>query len=698
MASTNDVLVSFQGKDDGLGKESKTQKENIKGVGDESKKTDEQIQKTGDSGTTAGDKIGKGFKVGAAAVAAAGVAAAAVVGKLATDAIKAYADFEQLSGGVDKLFGTASDAVMANAKDAYKTAGLSANAYMESVTGFSASLIGGLKGDTTKAADLANVAISDMSDNANTYGTDMESIQKSYQGFAKGQFGMLDNLKLGYGGSQAEMARLINDSGVLGSTMVDAASVSEVSMDKIIEAIHKTQENMGIAGTTAKEAASTISGSFASTQAAWTNVLASFGSGSDMAIEEAVNGLIESAGNFATNISKILPDVLGGVTGLIQVLITEIPPLLATLLPALIDGVVRVIEGLVDAIPGLIDTLTKVAPDLVAGIVKIFLSILDALPEIIDGFLELFSALAEALLDPKVLTKLIKSLAKAIIGLVDSIVKFIKDPKALETILQGAITLFLEIVKALPEIIIALVKAIPEIIKSLVKFLTDPKNLEMILQAMVTLGLELVKAIPLIIVEIVKAIGELIPGLKGVFEKIPEVVKKVWNGIVDWVKGLPEKIVSAFGAIKEGIKGAFTSAIDSAKGVMKKGINWIIEKINKVIKGFNKLSGKIPGVGDKLQIPEIPELANGGYVGLAGGGRVSGPGSGTSDSIPAMLSNGEFVLKAQAVRNLGLDNVAAINEGQTPQASGPIVGVMNVREEADALALAQTIGALVRFA
>lgn len=696
MASSNEVLVSFKGDNSDLKKKSKESKDDIDKVKKSSQETDSQLTKTGDSGSQAGDKISKGFKAGAAAVAAAGVAASLAVGKLAGEAIKAYADFEQLSGGIDKLFGSANEAVMTNAKAAFSTAGLSANAYMETVTSFSASLISGLGGDTAKAAEFADKAIRDMSDNANTYGTDMESIQRTYQGFAKGQFAMLDNLKLGYGGSAGEMARLINDSKVLGDTVVTAANVSEVSMDKMIEAIHQTQVNMGIAGTTAKEAASTISGSLASTKAAWTNVLGAFASGDDNAINEALTGLLESAGNFVTNISAILPDVLAGVVQLINTLIPKIPPLLAELLPAFITGVVSVITGLVDAIPDLLDVLTEIIPDLVDGFVEIFLSLVDALPEILKGVLELFTAIAEALLEPATLKKIIEALGEAIVGLVDSIVEFIKDPTSLTAILEGAITLLLEIVKALPEIIVALVKALPEIIKSLIAFLTDPKNLQMLLEAMITLVWELLKAIPLIITEIVKALGELIPGLKTVFEKIPEVVKTVWNAIVDWVKGVPQKIVDAFGSIKDGIKNAFKGAIDGAKDIFKKGINWIIEKINKVIKGVNKVAGKIPGLD--LKVPEVPELASGGYIQAASGGRVSGAGTGTSDSIPAMLSNGEFVLRASAVKKLGVDNLNVMNETGQSASDSPIIGQMIVNENADPLALAQQIGTMVRFA
>ena len=696
MAGSNQVVFEFIGEDGKLKKATSGIKDDLDGVKKKSDDVDESLKKTGDTGSDAGDKISKGFKVGAAAIGAAAVAATAMIGKLAKDSIQAYADFEQLSGGVDKLFGGAADAVMEAAGEAYKTAGLSANDYMESVTGFSASLISGLGGDTEQAAALADKAIRDMSDNANTYGTDMESIQKTYQGFAKGQFAMLDNLKLGYGGSASEMARLINDSGVLGDTMVDAASVSEVSMDKIIEAIHQTQTTMGIAGTTAKEAASTISGSLASTKAAWTNTLAMLATGDNASIDKALNGLLESAGDFVANISKILPSVLAGVTGLITGLIKEIPGIMELILPALITGVVDVIDGLVDAIPDILKVLTKIIPDLVDGFVKVFLSLVDALPEIIDGFIQLFNALAVALLDPKVITQVVQALLKAALSLIDVFVKSIKNPTALNAVLQGAITLFTEIVKALPDIIVALVKALPDLIKSLVSFLTKPDNLQMVIEAMLTLGKELVKAIPEIIMAILTALGDLIPGIKNLFSGAGDKIKEVWNSIVDWFKGLPDKLLKALSGIGDGIKNIFDGAVDGIKEGFKSGLNWVIKQINKLVKAANKVIGWIPGVD--MKIPEVPELASGGYVNYAGGGSIRGAGSGTSDSIPAMVSNGEFVLKASAVRRLGLDNVTAMNEGKSTGRDAPIVGEMHVKEEADALAIAQQIGALVRWA
>jgi phage-related protein len=687
----NEVLVKFDGDNSGLKKSAKGAEDAIDGVKGASDEADQSIQKTGDSGTTAGEKIGKGFKIAGVAAAAAAAAATAVVVKLVSESIKAYADFEQLSGGVDKLFGAASETVMANAKNAYKTAGLSANQYMDTVTSFSASLISGLGGDTQKAAELANMAIGDMSDNANTYGTDMQAVQNAYQGFAKGQFAMLDNLKLGYGGSASEMARLINDSGVMGDTMVTAATVTDVSMDKMIEAIHGVQTEMKITGTTANEAASTISGSLASTKAAWTNVLASFGSGDDNQIEEALNGFVESAGNFVTNISKILPNIISGIVTLLDKLIPEIPGLFELLLPPLIDGVISVLDGLVKAIPGLIKVLVKIIPSLVDGFVKVFVSIVDALPEILDGLLTLFNALAVALLDPKMIKTVIQSLVKAVLGMVDAIVKFMEDPKALTAILQGAITLFLEIVKALPKIIIALVGAIPSLVSSIVSFLTDPKNMMLILQAMLILGLGIIGAIVILIPQIIGELAKLLPKIGEVFGKIPALISNVWDKVVEWVKGVPAKIVGAFGGIGASIKGVFDGAIDGVKNAFKTGLNWIIGKINSLIKGVNKVSGMIPGIGDSFKIGELDKFAQGGHV--------RGRGTGTSDSIPAMVSNGEYVVKADAVRNIGLANMELINQGELPRrGDSPIVGEMNVYKDTDPLVLAQQIGSMVRFA
>lgn len=264
----------------------------------------QQFSATGEAGISIAKKVKN-------AIAAIGLTQA--VGSFAKATIGAYADYEQLVGGVETLFKESKDKVMEYANSAYMTAGMSANEYMEIVTGFSASLLQGLNGDTEKAAEFANLALIDMSDNANKFGSDITSVQNAYQGFAKQNYTMLDNLKLGYGGTAAEMARLINDSGVLGAAVeVTAETVKEVPFDKIIEAIHVTQEEMGITGTTAKEASETISGSFGSMEAAWNNLLIGISSG-DQNVDRLFNNLTETGKTFAKNIIDLLPSIVSNL-------------------------------------------------------------------------------------------------------------------------------------------------------------------------------------------------------------------------------------------------------------------------------------------------------------------------------------------------------------------------------------------------
>ena len=332
--------------------------------------------------------LGKLGSAGSAALKTTAVAAAAAavsVAAFGVSAIKSYAEYEQLVGGVDTLFKSSSNQVQQYAQTAYKTAGMSANAYMNTITSFSASLLQGLGGDTKKAAEIGNMAVTDMSDNANKMGTSMDLIQNAYQGFAKDNYTMLDNLKLGYGGTAGEMARLVNDSGVMGDSMkVTAETVNSIPFDKQIEAIHKIQTEMGITGTTAKEAAGTISGSWSSLTASWENVKTAIASGNDDLFKGAVDGLIESFGNFSNNIMKVVPNVLGGLVNLIETVVPQVAPLLSqiisTLLPALVSGMVTLLNSLVSMIPTIIPILLQALPAVINGAVQLFLGLVQALP------------------------------------------------------------------------------------------------------------------------------------------------------------------------------------------------------------------------------------------------------------------------------------------------------------------------------
>lgn len=318
------------------------------------------------------------------------------LGNLMADAVKAtagaakdlvqnvfeeYANTEQLYGGVETIFKNSADLVKKNADEAFMTAGMSANEYMQTVTSFSSSLLQGLDGDTKKAAEVADMAIKDMSDNANKFGTDMGLIQNAYQGFAKDNFTMLDNLKLGYGGTQAEMARLINDSGVLGGKLVTAANVAEVPLDKMFEAIHKIQTEMDITGTTAAEAADTISGSFASFKASWRNLLS--GLADEKEVDVLVDNLFETGENLITNLARLVPRIgkntleafdaflenfdvyntlknaykTDGVAGVVEKLKEEIGDQLAKIGPIAIDTGADLIAGIYTGLKG--DTTSK---------------------------------------------------------------------------------------------------------------------------------------------------------------------------------------------------------------------------------------------------------------------------------------------------------------------------------------------------
>lgn len=277
-------------------------------------------------------------------------------------AVNAYADYQQMIGGVETLFGQSADKVAAYAKEAYRTAGVSANNYMETVTSFSASLLQGLKGDTEQAAEISNMAITDMADNANKMGTDMSSIQTAYQGFAKQNYTMLDNLKLGYGGTKEEMLRLVNDSGVLKQKV---ESLDDVSFDQMIEAIHKIQQEMGITGTTAEEADKTISGSAASMKAAWQDLLSAIGGeGGQANLNAAMEKFKSSFGTYMENFIPTLTTTIANSGSLVEAVagaVASLPTdLLSNLGSAALEGGTGMIQGAGKIVHWLIESIANV--------------------------------------------------------------------------------------------------------------------------------------------------------------------------------------------------------------------------------------------------------------------------------------------------------------------------------------------------
>lgn len=495
-------------------------------------------------------------KVAVGAIATLGAGAIAV-GK---QALEAYADYEQLKGGVETLFKDSSKQVEEYANNAYKTAGISANQYMETVTSFSASLLQGLDGDTEKAAKLADQAIVDMADNANKMGTSIESIQNAYQGFAKGNFTMLDNLKLGYGGTKAEMVRLINDSKILDKQI---NSIDEVTFDQMIEAIHQVQENMGITGTTAKEASETISGSVNSMQSAWQNMLV--GIADDNAdFEQLIENLIDSILTVISNIMPRIQTIIMGIGNLLmQFATTALPAILPQLLATLGQLFTQITQTVFTSLPMIIDAMIQSIAEL-AGILAEQLPTL--IPIVVDGLI----GIVDALLDN--IDLLIDCALQLIVGLANGLII------------------------ALPR----LIEKAPEIIQKLVNALINnlPKLLEVAVQLLYKLGEYIVNNLSKLGSKIGEVVTYIKDGLLQGFSKMKEVglnlIKGLWEGIKnakDWLIGKIKEFCSgALDAIKNffGIASPSKVMRDQVGKFMAEGIGI----------GFTK---EMPSVIDEMQ-------------------------------------------------------------------------------------------------
>nr|DAI81895.1 MAG TPA: tail tape measure protein [Caudoviricetes sp.] len=421
-------------------------------LGDDMREGSEKALSFGDvlKANIASDFIVSGIKAMASAIKE---ATAALV-DLGKQSIMGFAEQEQLIGGVDTLFKESSSKVQQYANDAYKTAGLSANQYMETVTSFSASLLQSMGGDTQAAAEKANRAITDMSDNANKMGTDMQSIQNAYQGFAKANYTMLDNLKLGYGGTKEEMQRLLTDAEKLSGVKYDLSSYAD-----IVDAIHVVQTEMGITGTTATEAATTIQGSANAMKSAWSNLITGM-SNENLDLDKLVQNVIDSVNTFADNLIPrlqiMLPRFAEGLNKLVAGLIPYVGPALELLLPSLLQGIGSLVSGIVQALPAAVEAITAVIPMLVEQLTVL-------LPQIISAGVEIIAALASGIGEN--LPTLIPAVVDAIItiteGLLDHIdLLIIAAGQLIAGLAQGLIEAIPRLVVRLPEIIGAIVKGL----------------------------------------------------------------------------------------------------------------------------------------------------------------------------------------------------------------------------------------------
>lgn len=457
--------------------------------------------------------------------------------------VNAYKEYEQLTGGVETLFGESSDKVMEYADRAFQTAGMSANQYMETVTGFSASLLQSLGGDTAKAADVADQAIIDMSDNANKMGTSMESIQNAYQGFAKQNYTMLDNLKLGYGGTKEEMKRLLEDAGKLANTEFNIDSYADV-----IEAIHVVQTEMGITGTTAKEANDTIAGSAGSVKAAWDNLVAGFAN-KNADLGKLIGDVVSSAEVALENMLPAFEQALVGIGQFVE----EIAPIIAEKLPQLVD---KVLPALIDAAMSLLRSVTSVLPSLAQSIITTLINALvEYAPQLATGGVEAGTQLISSIADmlPELIPVMVDAVLTMVQGLLDNLPAMIDAGISLIVgLTEGLINAIPIIVDRLPEIIVAIVNALIDAIPKIAK-------------AGVELLGALVKNLPEILTKIAEGIGQILSSIvERVANFIPDMIEAGKNlilglrdGIVNWGKSVVDSVKNVGGMIVDGVTSFF---------------------------------------------------------------------------------------------------------------------------------------------
>lgn len=482
-----------------------------------------------------GSTIKKGFALAAKAGIATISAASAGIGAIVKSSASAYADYEQNIGGIETLFKDNADTVVKYASEAYKTAGISANDYMQNVTSFSASLLQGLGGDTAQAAKIANEAMVDMSDNANKMGTDISSIQNAYQGFAKQNYTMLDNLKLGYGGTAAEMARLINDSGVLGDSIkVDEKTVNSVSFDKMIEAIHKVQTDLDITGTTSKEAATTVSGSLGSVKAAWANLMAGMGD-KNADLKNLIKEMVNTVKTFAKNIMPVIKQALSGVTTLISELApdiaAELPQLVSDLLPQLIEAGAQIFQALVKGISDNIGTITQAA---ITAITTIATALIQNTGPLVQALATIMTTIAQAL--PTILPDLTEAIKQQMPLILQAILDSL--PAIIECTTQIIVTIAETLANNINLIVDGAVKIIDTLAMSLSDSDTAKKLTEAAFKIVFTLTKEIVKNLPdilasgiLIAVEIVKGIAQ---GMVDFFAPVSDALSDMLIDLTDW--------------------------------------------------------------------------------------------------------------------------------------------------------------------
>lgn len=508
-------------------------------------------------------KLGNGLKTAAKVGTAAVTAASAGIVALTSSAVKSYAEYEQLVGGVETLFKESAGIVKGYAAEAYQTAGMSANQYMENTTSFAAALIGSLDGDTTAAAEHANRAMISMSDNANKMGTDMDSIVATYQSLSRGNMAMLDNLKLGYGGTKAELQRLISDAASytdIQKEMGVTVDASSMSFDNIVNAIAVVQGHLGIAGATALEASTTIEGSVNAMKAAWSNLVV--GVADDNAdFQTLIDNFVSSAG---TALDNILPRVEIAISGaadlidkLLPVIVDKIPAIIAENLPKIISAGISVIKSLVQGISDNLPLIVSAAFDIITMLVEELISLL---PEIIQLGLDLIVSLAEGL------SKYLPELIPSVIAVVLKVIEVLTNPKNLSRLIDAAIELNIAIAEGIINALPKIIATVPKIIASLVT--------------------ALVKNAPKLLSSAVKLVTTIVGGIIGAAGKLAAAAKEVISEFLSGLGSKLSKVISKGEEIIDSVKNGITKKVGDA-------VEWGKDLISNFIKGIKEKWGDL---------------------------------------------------------------------------------------------------------
>lgn len=535
------------------------------------------------AGSKGGAKFGEGFSkalaVAGKAIAVSFGAILTGVAKLTQEVIKNYSEYEQLVGGVETLFGaggqslqeyansvgltvseaqgkysdlmTAQQNVMNNANEAYKTAGMSANEYMQTVTSFSASLISSLDGDTVKASQVANQAIIDMSDNANKMGTDISLIQNAYQGFAKQNYTMLDNLKLGYGGTKTEMERLIADANKVKEANGEMADLSIDSFADVVEAIHTMQDEMGVSGTTAKEAEKTIQGSLNSLKASWANLVTGLGD-SNADIKQLVQNVVDSFMNLVKNVTPIITAIAQALPTVFQTIGQLLPSLVQELLPPLIQAIMALIQSVITSLP-------TIFPMIMNAVIQLVMMLVQNIGQIVSMIIELIIAV-------------IVAIAENIDVIIPELVK-------------GIIMAVYAIITHIPEILVAIGKLLLGIFQGMLNLIIEGAEwiFENVLKPVGEFFANLWDKIVEWFVNLIDGIGE---WFAGIIASIVDFVTGIWNDITTFFSNLWATVSTWFSNLIKGI-GDWFKNIASTIG------SWISERIQAIGQFFSNIWNEI---------------------------------------------------------------------------------------------------------